>query len=273
MIIELNTGALSGSLGLVYRPSEKWQINTNLSSGFRAPNVDDIAKVFDSEPGNVLVPNENLNPEYAYNVDFGISKKFGSKMKLELSLFYTYIDDLMVRRDYTLNGQDSVIYNDEMSKVQAMVNAGSGWIAGGSFNFLADISEQIGFRTNLTYMKGEDDQEDPIRHVTPLFGSTGFIFTTKKIKFEFYANYSGEISFINLTSTERDKPHMYAKDGNGNPYSPGWYTLNLKGYYQLNSKLQLNLGLENILDHRYRPYSSGIVAPGLNFIIALRAAI
>jgi hemoglobin/transferrin/lactoferrin receptor protein len=66
---------------------------------------------------------------------------------------------------------------------------------------------------------------------------------------------------------------MYATDINGNPYSPAWFTMNLKGFYQITSKLQVDLGIENILDQRYRPYSSGIVSPGRNFIIALRANI
>ena len=30
-------------------------------------------------------------------------------------------------------------------------------------------------------------------------------------------------------------------------------------------------GLENITDQRYRPYSSGLVAPGRNFIVGVRA--
>lgn len=270
--IKLSPRALNGSVGLVYRPASSWQINTNISSGFRAPNIDDVAKVFDSEPGNVVVPNENLQPEYAYNIDVGVIKNFGNSVKMDLTLFYTYIDNIMVRRDFTIDGKDSIWYDGEMSKVQAMVNVGHGNIFGGSFNFWADITDVIGFRTNITYMTGEDDEHVPIRHVSPLFGSTGIIFTARKLKLELYANYNGQISFDNLTSTERDKPQMYAQDDNGNPYSPGWYTLNFKGYYQINPTFQLNFGIENILDHRYRPYSSGIVAPGRNFIIALRAA-
>ena len=270
--IKLSPSALNGSVGLVYRPSGSWQINSNISSGFRAPNVDDVAKVFDSEPGNVVVPNKNLQPEYAYNIDVGVIKNFGSSVKIDLTLFYTYINNIMVRRDFTIDGKDSIWYDGELSKVQAMVNVGYGNIYGGSFNFWADITDMLGFRTNITYMQGEDDQHVPIRHVSPLFGSTGIIFTARKVKLELYANYNGEISYERLTSTERDKPFIYAKDDNGDPYSPGWYTLNFKGYYQINPTFQLNFGIENILDHRYRPYSSGIVAPGRNFIIALRAS-
>jgi hemoglobin/transferrin/lactoferrin receptor protein len=35
----------------------------------------------------------------------------------------------------------------------------------------------------------------------------------------------------------------------------------------------VNTGVENILDYRYRPYSSGIVAPGRNFIVSFRVSL
>ena len=61
-----------------------------------------------------------------------------------------------------------------------------------------------------------------------------------------------------------------ATDKNGNPYSPAWWTLNLMISYNLKNWATINFGLENILDNRYRPYSSGIVAPGRNLITGLR---
>ncbi|MGZ5244702.1 MAG: TonB-dependent receptor, partial [Bacteroidia bacterium] len=45
----ISTGSLNGSIGLAQKLSHGWQINTNLSTGFRAPNIDDIGKVFESE--------------------------------------------------------------------------------------------------------------------------------------------------------------------------------------------------------------------------------
>jgi len=268
--IKLNTGALNGSLGMVYRSATQWQINANLSSGFRAPNLDDIAKVFDSEPGNVVVPNANLKPEYAYNIDAGFIKKFGENIELNLTVFYTYLVDAMVRRDYTVDGQDSIIYDGELSKVQALVNTGEAQIYGATASFFADINTHFSFKTTYTYMKGEDGDGYAVRHVPPSFGSSSLFYTAHKLKLEAYANYNGQISYENLTPSERDKPQMYAVDDSGNPYSPAWLTLNLKGSYQINEMFQLNLGFENILDKRYRPYSSGISAPGINVILALR---
>ncbi|MFA4862568.1 MAG: hypothetical protein WC605_02230, partial [Bacteroidales bacterium] len=57
----------------------------------------------------------------------------------------------------------------------------------------------------------------------------------------------------------------------GNPYSPAWYTLNFKVMYQITDILSVSGGVENLTDIRYRPYSSGITAPGRNFILSLKA--
>jgi hemoglobin/transferrin/lactoferrin receptor protein len=83
--------------------------------------------------------------------------------------------------------------------------------------------------------------------------------------------FSGEKSFENLPEEEKAKTEIYAVDPDGNPYSPGWYTLNFKAAYQLTTNITVNAGLENLTDQRYRPYSSGIVSPGRNFIISVKA--
>ena len=270
--ININTGALNGSLGLAYRPNNNWQFNLNLSSGFRAPNIDDVGKVFDSEPGNVVVPNKNLSPEYAYNIDFGIIKTIQNRVKIEATGFYTLLKDAMVRRDFTFAGDDSIMYDGELSKVQALVNTDEATVWGMQFGLYADIVKYLSFKTNLTYTKGNDKEGLPLRHVAPLFGSTHLIFKAEKFKADVYANYNGEISNKNMAASEIGKPYMYASDGNGNPYAPKWFTLNLKASYQINRFLQVNAGVENITDERYRPYSSGIVAAGRNFIFGLRGS-
>ncbi|MCD4773598.1 MAG: TonB-dependent receptor [Bacteroidales bacterium] len=270
--INLNTGALNASAGMVYRTDNNWQFNVNASSGFRAPNIDDIAKVFDSEPGTLIVPNENLKPEYAYNLDMGFSRNFGDQTKINATIFYTYLDNAMVRRDFTFNGYDSLLYDGEMSKVEALVNTGSAYIYGGSFSVDVNLNGMFLLSSNLTYTKGKDDEGYPVRHVAPLFGSSSITYSKDKLKLKLYSIYNGEISYENLALSERDKTYMYAEDENGNPYSPLWWTINLKFLYQINSRIQLTTGIENIFNYRIRTYSSGICAPGRNFIIALRGS-
>jgi hemoglobin/transferrin/lactoferrin receptor protein len=88
-----------------------------------------------------------------------------------------------------------------------------------------------------------------------------------------YSMYSAGISNTNLNEEERQKPALYAQDANGLPYSPAWYTLNIKALAELSSSITLTAGLENITDQRYRPYSSGLAGPGANLVVALRARI
>lgn len=272
---ELNNGALTGSIGLVFTPEKSWSIGLNLSSGFRSPNIDDVGKVFDSEPGSVVIPNPDLKAEYAYNAELGIAKVFNDFMKIDLTGYYTFLDDAMVRRNYSLNGLDSLIYSGELSQIQAIQNAASAYVWGIQTGVELKLPAGFGFSTRFNYQKGEEELDDgsksPLRHAGPWFGSTHLTFSAQRLKMDLYVVYNGEVSYDNLADEERGKTYLYAEDENGNPYSPSWYTLNLKMSYQLSDLLLISGGIENITDQRYRPYSSGIAAPGRNFILSVRA--
>lgn len=80
--------------------------------------------------------------------------------------------------------------------------------------------------------------------------------------------FSGGVGFEDLPIEEQGKPYIYASDSNGNPYSPRWFSLNFKASYRVNKHFTVNAGVENLLDKRYKTYSSGLVAPGRNFILS-----
>ena len=273
---ELGSGALTGSLGIVYNPAEKWSLGANFSTGFRSPNVDDMGKVFDSEPGSVIVPNPDLEAEYAYNAEIDIAKVFGNFLKIDLVGYYTYLDNAMVRRNFTLNGQDSIMYDGEMSQVQATQNAAFATVYGLQVDVEAKIPGGFAFSTQFNYQKGEEELDDgtksPLRHAAPWFGQSGLTFSADKLKLDFYATYSGQVNYEDLPPEEQGKDYMYAKDADGNPYAPSWYTFNFKAMYQITDIFSVSGGVENLTDVRYRPYSSGITSPGRNFILALRAS-
>lgn len=272
---EINNGALTGSLGVVYRPSESWVINSNFGTAFRSPNVDDVGKVFDSEPGAVVIPNPDLKAEYAYNIDFGIAKVFRETVKLDITAYYTILVNAMVRRNSQLNGLDSIMYEGEMSQVQSIQNAAKANVYGIQAGLEVKLPAGFSFISDLNYQKGEEELDDgstsASRHAAPLFGTSRLIYKDNKLQIEFYANYQGERKFEDLAISEQGKDEIYAKDKNGNNYSPSWYTINIKAMYVLTKTFSVNAGLENITDQRYRPYSSGFSAPGRNFILSLKA--
>ncbi len=264
----MNNTAFNGNLGLVWHPTEHWQINIHGSTGFRSPNIDDAAKVFDSEPGNVIVPNPDLKPEYAQNFELNILRNIQNVAKVEVTGFYTKLKDAMVRRDFSLNGQDSIMYDGQLSKVEALVNAESAKIYGMTLDLKLLINQNWSTRHDISLTGGEDSEGYPIRHVPPTFGSSHLTFENQHWFLDFYVKYNGKLSFNELAPEEQDKPHLYVPDGNGNPYSPSWWTLNLKSNYKVNQNLKLTAGVENLLDKRYQPYSSGVVSPGINIIVS-----
>ncbi len=270
----INNGAATGSLGLVYSPTSTWQISLNGSTGFRSPNIDDVGKVFDSSPGAVVIPNTNLQGEYAYNGDLGIAKSFGNWLKVDVSGFYTLLDNALVRRNTTLNGLDSILYDGELSQVQSLQNAAQATVWGFNLGFNLVLPQGLSVFSRFTFQKGEEELDNgdiaPLRHAAPWFGITRLSYQVDKLRLEAYAQYSGAVKNVNLAPEEQGKTYIYAIDKDGSPYSPAWFTMNAKASYQLTSYFTLGLGVENIGDIRYRPYSSGIVSPGRNFILSGR---
>jgi len=86
-----------------------------------------------------------------------------------------------------------------------------------------------------------------------------------------YTNYNQEFKNSQFTINEQSEGFLYTKDDNGLPYSPAWAILNVRGTFPITESIFGNVALENILDKRYRPYSSGITAPGRNLIISIKA--
>ena len=265
--------ALTGSLGFSWLPNEIIQWRLNLSSAFRAPNIDDVGKVFDSEPGSVVVPNEDLKPEYAYGIELGLTLNADKKAIFDFSAYYTFLDDALVRRDGTLNGASKIIYDGELSQIQSIQNASEAKIYGLEIGAKFNFSKHFYSKTQYNVVGGKeinDGVKSPTRHVVPHFGNSHLVWFNKSFKIDGSLNFNGRLSNNQLANSEQNKDYIYALDTNGNPYSPSWYALNLTSQYQLNKNTTITASLDNITDQRYKTYSSGIAAPGRNLIVALK---
>ncbi|MCK9482048.1 MAG: TonB-dependent receptor [Bacteroidia bacterium] len=272
---EVNNNAITGCLGFVYKPNATWILSTNLSTGFRAPNVDDIGKITDVVNGEVVVPNPNLKAEYVYNGEVNVVKVFGDMVKLEMSGYYTYLDKAMVRRPFTFNGEDSIMYNSVLSEVYGIQNAAFAMIYGTFVGVDVKLPNGFGFATKLNYQTGTEEMDDGSktrpRHIAPTFGVTKLTYKYNKLNMQVYSMYSAQVSNQMMDASEIRKPYLYAKDKNGNVYSPAWATLNFMYMYQLTENIAFAVGMENILDKRYRVYRSGIASPGRNFVFSIKS--
>lgn len=276
--ISANTQAFSSSLGMVYSPTQNWNINANFSSGFRTPNIDDFGKVFENGD-NVVIPNNNIEPEFAYTGELGLSKSF-SKNYIELDSsvsrvhfatisatgFYTLLDNLIVRADYSQNGNDSILYEGSMRKIQANQNFDEGIIYGVSGGVNFTFNKNVKLSSTLNYTVGKiTSTNEPLAHIPPLFGKTNLIFELPKWDLELYSIYNGWKRIADYDQNGNDNDDEATIDG-----TPSWFTLNARASYQLNSKLSIQGGILNIMDVHYKTFSSGISAMGRSFNISAK---
>ncbi len=275
---KLNTGAANGSVGVAFNPTDVLKVYFNLSSGFRAPNIDDIGRVFDSQPGSVVVPNPGLTPETAYTAEVGFTGQLTPRLSVDFATYYTLLDNAIVRSVFQFNGQDSIDYDGQLSQVLALQNINRVKVMGAQISARYDFTSRVRVESSLNIQEGEE--RDPVTnnmysptHIAPAFGSTHLSYQGKKLRAVAYVTCQGRVRFEDLALSERADAHLYAPDANGNPHVPAWTTWNLKASYTLGPHLTVDAGIENIFDKRYRPYASGITAPGRNLIFALRAKI
>jgi len=265
--INTNNGALTGSAGLVYHPNKKWNIQLAISSAFRSPNVDDVGKVF-SKRDYVLVPNDELTPEYSYNGEIGITRAFKDEdLVINLVGYYTLLQDAIVRDFYSINGADSLVYDGELLQLQTNRNANEAVIYGASFNLKAKLSEEFSVRSTLNYTLGTNTTLDvPFAHIPPLYGRTDLIVKSDPLTMAFYVKYQGQKKNEDYSPFGEDNENRATIDG-----TPAWQTFNLRVEMKLSKSISTQAALENMLDVHYRPFASGVSGAGRNFIFTLRA--
>lgn len=273
MDIYTDNNALTATIGYIYKPSVKWQINTLISSGFRSPNIDDIGKIrFKS--GQVTVPNIYLKPEYAYNAEVGILRYLNDKQfQIGFNTYYTLLHNYIARGAFEMNGQNTLVYDGVTAVTQANINFKNAYITGGTVSFSGKIIENIKTKGSLTYTKGKSyDKKLPLSSIPPIFGDVEFNYTLQKFQtgliYRFntakkLADYNLEEGIDNIEQT----PLVVAI---GNYYgTPKWSTLNFNTHYVFSDKLSVSFKIDNIFDIHYREFASSISAPGRNYIMSM----
>lgn len=267
----LETNALTATAGMTWQQNNMFLWKLNASSAFRAPNIDDIGKVFDSQPGMIVVPNDQLEPEHAYGGELGLTINFDNTVLLDFSTFYTYLNNAMIRDDFTLDGQSQILYDGELSTIQAVQNSSEATIYGFEAGLRAQFTKSLELTSQFNISQGAQKNsagiETPVRHVAPAFGDVHVLYRGGKITLDGYINYNFDMESKDISNELSS--HLFAKDEFGEAYAPSWLTFNLRTQYQYSKTISLMGAIENISNVGYRPYASGISAPGTNLIFAI----
>ena len=264
--IHLENDAITGSLGLFHQLQTEWEASASISSGFRSPNVDDVTKVF-AKSGTVTVPNKDLTPEYSYNMEFTISKKWNQGHLISGTAFYTILQDAIIKDVFSLNGQDSLWYDGEYLPIVANQNIQEAYILGYNLKAHAVLNDFWTTTHSFNYTFGKDRELNYMDHIPPVYGKCEMNFQKNKHSLQGYLLYNGWKHIETYSVSGSDNPQEATIDG-----TPAWWTLNLNYQYRLNEMLLAQICFENILDAHYKTYSSGISAPGRNLILTLQAS-
>ncbi len=269
--IDQNNLSLTGNLGIVYNADPNTRIAFHLSSGFRTPNIDDAARVFESSTTQrrLILPNPNIRPERTYNADLNWIIRIDDKIRFEGACFYTLYRDAIALAPFTLNDSDSIDYNGTRAAIYANQNARKGYLLGIQGRLLWKWNTRWSLDNTITQSKGRYQTatgEMPLDHIPPVFGRSGLQYQGKRFQAETFILFNGWKRLQDYNLEGEDNIQYATPDG-----MPGWMTLNLRFQVTVSERIQIQGSGENLTDRNYRVFASGLSAPGRSWMLTVRS--
>lgn len=257
--VKLANHSVTSSAGYVFHKGN-FKLYSSISSAFKAPNVDDFAKIFEKK-GNLTIPNADLKPETSVSGEIGSSYE-GAKVEFDVALFYTRVFDIMVKDSIGIGNQSSLMIDGENLNLVGNINNGTADIYGAFAAFKWNIATGLSLSSTATITRAKFvNNSDPVPHIPPFYGRTSLDYLKGKVKVSLYSKYNGlkkweESSFLT------DNPD----EGIENVGNPSWYTMNVSAFIYPFKNLRVQVAMENLLDVHYKPFASGISGAGRNFM-------
>jgi len=267
--LEIKKHSINGSFNTIFYPNKNTKFFLDLSTGFRSPNIDDLGKVFIKDEF-LTVPNNDLIPEYAYNLSLGLrSQKELNKYKFSFSAssFATLLDNVITKQSFEIDGDNVINYEGSSYELLANQNAKNALVYGASgslrFNF-----KKFNFHSSICYTKGEITKSQlSMSHIPPVFGKINFKYSFKKFDLHILNVFNSNKTLESFGDGNTDNPAEATKEG-----YPKWWIFNTKATYYFKKLIILNMGVYNLFDIHYKTFSSGISAPGRSLMISAKLA-
>jgi len=243
--INVKTTSLVADLALSYRLTKKHLFYANIANSYRAPNIDDLGSLgivdFRYE-----IPANNLKPEKSINSEMGY-KYASSNLQINFSAYYMHLKDLIAR--VKVNGSVIDGYN-----VYNKINIESAYIKGFEIALIQKIGKHLEWNSNTNYTYGQNlTKNEPMRRIPPMFGQNSLIWKSGSLSIKLNHEYAG--AQTRLAQGDKDDNRI------GKSGTPQWNVFNLTTAYEIKN-IQLELGLLNILNEKYKTHGSGIYGMG-----------
>ena len=176
------------------------------------------------------------------------------------------MEDAILKKAFTLNGQDSLWYDGEYLPIYANTNTQEASLYGFNAKAYLYLNKEWSSTHTISYTYGKDDSSDlPMDHIPPLYGKSQLNWVKNKHKLGLCILYNTWKKAEEYGSSGSDNLDEATADG-----TPSWWTLNFSYSVNISDKLTAQVNLENMLDVHYKTFSSGISAPGRNLILSLK---
>jgi outer membrane receptor protein involved in Fe transport len=251
--VNIHPSALVGNGGISYKLNTSNIVYASLSSGYRAPNIDDMGTLGIVDFRYEL-PTSNLAPEKSLHYELGY--KLNTKMvQFDLSGFYLNLKDIITRQKVTGSFISSY-------QVYSKQNSDASYIKGFETNLALQLNQQFKWSTNLTYTYGQNvTKNEPMRRIPPLFGQQELA----------WKNNNTQILVQHVFAGKQDRLAQGDKDDNriGINGTPRWNVFNIS----LNQQFKyvfIQLGGINLLNEKYKTHGSGIYAMGRTYSLLVQ---
>lgn len=263
-------------------------------------------------PNTELKPERSIGGEMTIGKQFGqVHQNKGASLYVSGTGFYTQVSDAIVRRlGVQPNGDSTILVENEPNPlfiVQQNFNANTAKVHGWSANMKVNVKDHWILHGSINKTTGRttidiDNPEDasmaqdtvvPMAHIPPVYGRLGLRYQAKKFKIEGVMQFSGAkpLDDYAVTGASYDGNKNIVLDRGGSSdnleYTPfyidengeeqyigslAWKVFNIYSSFKLSKAFSIDLAVENIFDQHYIPFSSGVSAPGTNFIVTLRGS-
>ena len=258
--------SVNWSLGLHYDLPYSFKLRALAGSSFRAPNIDDLAKIRLNND-EISVPNVELKPEKSINGELSLSYQTKST-EIGATAFYTGLSDAIVRQDFMLpDGNSQYISDGDTFQIVANVNKENAIIQGISLNFRQKITSTLDFNSSVSLIRGDvvadGEALEALAHIPPTYAKANIDYKDEKWTGRFGVRYNAKKD-ISRYGGSTDNPEFATADG-----SLAWYTLHMTAAYKFHKSAQVQVGIDNILDQFYLPFASGLPGAGRHVSVTI----
>ena len=266
--IESDNNAFTWSIGGTLNHPSGWQVRAMLSTAFRSPNIDDLAKIRINN-NEITFPNPSLKPEQSLNYEVTIGKSISREFNISATGFYTSLENAIIRGPFLApDGSSNYEANGELLQVVANQNLQEAYIIGFSGNVRWTPYAGLTLKSSVNVIKGREKRVGltnlPLAHIPPIYGSASIDYKRKNYSFLVDLNYNA-LKPLSEFGGSVDNPDLASPEG-----ALAWKTLNVYVKKEFEGLLTISIGVQNVLDQFYRPFSSGVSGPGRNWILELR---